>query len=129
MDEVQEVTNVYGQEGKNNNDGYFRWSIEMDRLILEVLKEQKLKGQNDDKSFSAEAYRVVVAEMNEKFVIKITRQKIVNHLKTLKDQMGLELIVLNKKSGFSWNDVTKKIDVEPAVWNDLINVRYISCYF
>ena len=50
MDEVQEVTNVNGQEGKNNNDGYFRWSIEMDRLMVEVLKEQKLKGQKDDKA-------------------------------------------------------------------------------
>ena len=101
----------------------------MDRLMLEVLKEQKLKGQKDDKRFSVEAYRVVVFKMNEKFRIKITRQKIVNRLKTLKYQMGLALIVLNQKSGFSWNDVTKNIDVEPAIWNDLINVRYISCYF
>ena len=101
----------------------------MDRLMLEVLKEQKLKGQKDDKSFSAEAYRVVVFEMNEKFRIKITRQKIVNRLKTLKYHMGLALIALNQKSGFSWNDITKKIVVEPTVWNDLINVRYISCYF
>ena len=93
MDEVQEVSNVNSQEGKNNNDGYFRWSIEMDKLMLEVLKEQKLKGQKDDKSFFAEAYRVVVAEKNEKFGIKITRQKIVNRLKTLKDQMGLALIM------------------------------------
>ncbi|CAK7349198.1 unnamed protein product [Dovyalis caffra] len=49
--------------------------------------------------------------------------KIVNRLKTLKDQMGLALIVLIQKSGFSWNDVTKKIDAKPTVWDDLINAN------
>ena len=31
-------------EGGNDCDAYFRWTIEMDGLMLEVLREQKNKG-------------------------------------------------------------------------------------
>ncbi|XLS90917.1 hypothetical protein HN51_066925 [Arachis hypogaea] len=85
-------------EGKNECDTYFKWTIEMDGLMLEVLKEQKNKGQKEDIAFSAESYRKVVEKINEKFSVSINKSKVLNHLKTLKEQMVLAKEI-NQKSG------------------------------
>ncbi|XLT32816.1 hypothetical protein HN873_064108 [Arachis hypogaea] len=60
-------------EGKNECDTYFKWTMKMDGLMLEVLKEQKNKGQKEDRTFSA----------NPKF--KAIREKNLYHLKILKE--------------------------------------------
>ncbi|XLS85905.1 hypothetical protein HN51_036071 [Arachis hypogaea] len=85
-------------EGKNECDTYFKWTMEMDGLMLEVLKEQKNKGQKEDRAFSAESYRKVVEEINEKFSVSINKSKVLNRLKTLKEQMVLAKEI-NQKSG------------------------------
>ncbi|KAJ1691052.1 hypothetical protein LUZ63_015207 [Rhynchospora breviuscula] len=102
--------------------GYFAWTKTMDTALLEVLHEQQLKGLKDDRTFHAEAYRVAIESLNAKFHIKITREKVLNRLKTLKDTMNLAIQAL-KNSGFTWNDSTKKIQAGPQVWDDLIKAN------
>ncbi|XLT56136.1 hypothetical protein HN873_048740 [Arachis hypogaea] len=85
-------------EGKNECDTYFKWTMEMNGLMLEVLKEQKNKGQKEDRAFSAESYRKVVEEINEKFSVSINKSKVLNRLKTLKKQMVLAKEI-NQQSG------------------------------
>ncbi|XLR19114.1 hypothetical protein S83_047026, partial [Arachis hypogaea] len=99
-------------EGKNECDTYFKWTMEMDGLMLEVLKEQKNKGQKEDRAFSAESYRKVVEEINEKFSVGINKSKVLNRLKTLKKQMVLAKEI-NQKSGVGWNDTTKTFEATP----------------
>jgi len=57
----------------------------MDEVMLEILKEQKNKGQKEEKTFSSEAYRKVIAKINERFSLNISRTKVLNHLKTFKE--------------------------------------------
>ncbi|XLT40138.1 hypothetical protein HN873_071430, partial [Arachis hypogaea] len=105
-------------EGKNECDTYFKWTMEMDGLMLEVLKEQKNKGQKEDRAFSAESYRKVVEKINEKFSVSINKSKVLNRLKTLKEQMVLAKEI-NQKSGIGWNDTTKT----PDVWKYLCSAN------
>jgi hypothetical protein len=107
---------------KQSESGYFTWVRAMDTLLLEVLREQKIKGLKDDRNFQGEAYRAATNALNKQFKCNITKEKIVNRLKTLKDIMHLALDAL-KKSGISWNDTTKKIEAGPEVWNELIKVH------
>ncbi|XLU64533.1 hypothetical protein S245_023742 [Arachis hypogaea] len=86
----------------------------MDGLMLEVLKEQKNKGQKEDRTFSTESYRKVVEKINEKFSVSINKSKVLNRLKTLKEQMVLAKEI-NQKSGIEWNDTTKTFEVTPDV--------------
>lgn len=41
---------------KQLEGGYFTWPRQMDTLLLEVLREQKIKGLKDDRNFQGEAY-------------------------------------------------------------------------
>ena len=63
----------------------------------------------------------MIVQSRTRFKCNITKEKIVNRLKTLKDIMHLALDAL-KKSGISWNDTTKKIEAGPETWNELIKV-------
>ncbi|KAJ7970757.1 Myb/SANT-like domain-containing protein [Quillaja saponaria] len=115
-DDGDEVSSYRGKKS------YLRWTESMDRLLLEVLKEQKIKGQKDDRNFSQEAYRAAVQAVNTEFKMDIDAKKVVNRLKTLKTQMGVAVDTLNK-SGFSWNDITKRIEAEPQVWDGIEKVN------
>ncbi|MED6131437.1 hypothetical protein PIB30_009918 [Stylosanthes scabra] len=92
--------------------------MEMDGLMLEVSKEQKNKGQKEDRVFSAEAYRKVVDEINDKFSLNINKSKVLNRLKTLKEQMVLAKEI-EQKSGVGWNDITKTFEATTEVWKSI----------
>ena len=109
----------------NKKSKYLSWTTEMDRLLLEVLKEQKLKGQKQDRNFSQEAYRVAIDALNRRFEKDMKVENVINRLKTLKTQMSIALDVLNK-SGFSWNDIGKTIEAEDKVWDEAIKVKQLS---
>ncbi|KAJ4755929.1 Myb/SANT-like DNA-binding domain protein [Rhynchospora pubera] len=102
--------------------GYFTWTKMMDKFLLEVLREQQLKGLKNDRSFQPEAYRVAVKALNTKFNMKITREKIVNRLKTLKENMHLVIQALGK-SGLSWDETTKKVQAAPKENSKLKRIR------
>ncbi|KAG6529202.1 hypothetical protein ZIOFF_011398 [Zingiber officinale] len=91
----------------------------MDGVMLEVLREQKSKGQKEDRAFSAEAYRKVVEEINDKFSLNINKTKVMNRLKTLKEQMVLAKEI-EFKSGIGWNDSSKTFEASLEVWKSLI---------
>ncbi|XP_042414481.1 uncharacterized protein LOC122003432 [Zingiber officinale] len=111
--------------GGNDCNAYFKWTTEMDGVMLEVLREQKSKGQKEDRAFSAEAYRKVVEEINDKFSLNINKTKVMNRLKTLKEQMVLSKEI-ELKSGIGWNDSSKTFEAPLEVWKSLIkaNPRY-----
>ncbi|MED6162719.1 hypothetical protein PIB30_073292, partial [Stylosanthes scabra] len=92
--------------------------MEMDGLMLEVLREQKNKGQKEDRAFSAEAYRKVVDEINDKFSLNINKSKVLNRLKTLKEQMMLAKEI-EQKSGVGWNEITKTFEATAKVWKSI----------
>ncbi|CAN0857762.1 hypothetical protein LINGRAHAP2_LOCUS6914 [Linum grandiflorum] len=120
-DEVQ-ILNTNPQK----TDKYLRWPKEMDKLLLDLLKEEKTKGNKDEKQFNKAAWTTVIAGLNvgfQKYGKTIDKTKAVNRLKTIQKQMGLAIDVLDKKSGFGWNDMTKKIEATPSVWDTIIKMK------
>ena len=121
MDE-NDVEIVSIKEKESQKDRYFKWTRCMDGQLLEVLKEQKAKGLKDDRNFQPQAYRAAIDALNETFKLNITKNHIVNRLKTLKEQMGNAVELLNQKSGISWDDISKRLVADENVWNNLIQV-------
>ncbi|KAG6526251.1 hypothetical protein ZIOFF_016233 [Zingiber officinale] len=113
---------VFEVEGGNDCNAYFKWTTEMDGVMLEVLREQKSKSQKEDRAFSAEAYRKVVEEINDKFSLNINKTKVMNRLKTLKEQMVLAKEI-EFKSGIGWNDSSKTFEAPLEVWKSLIKAN------
>ncbi|KAK2979525.1 hypothetical protein RJ640_015126 [Escallonia rubra] len=91
----------------------------MDEYLLDVLLDKKNNGQKPDRNFSHAAYDVAVKAMNERFTIKVNKDKVTNRLKTLK-KMDIGVEVFRRGSGFGWNDITKRIEAPPEVWAELI---------
>lgn len=116
-------TNEVEEVKETQKDHYMRWTRKMDEHHLEVLKQQKAKGLKEDKNFSPEPYQNAINALNQAFNITLTKAHIVNCLNTLKEQMGLTLALLQRKSSYTWNDMTKTIEAENEVWDDLIKVR------
>ncbi|KAG6470655.1 hypothetical protein ZIOFF_071732 [Zingiber officinale] len=112
---------VFEVEGGNDCNAYFKWTTEMDGVMLKVLREQKSKGQKEDRAFSAETYRKVVEEINDKFSLNINKSKVMNRLKTLKEQMVLAKEI-EFKSGIGWNDSSKTFEAPLEVWKSLIKL-------
>ena len=120
FDEVDVVSSSSKKKEK-----YFRWPKEMDKLLLDLLKEEKAKGNKDEKQFNKKAWENVVSTLNLEFQKNgktIDKGKAVNRLKTIQKLMNFAIELLNKKSGFGWNDITKKIEAIPSVWEDVIQV-------
>lgn len=60
----------------------------MDGMMLEILREQKNKGKKKDNCFLfSKDYRKVVAEIDGKYFLNIDMIKVLNYLKTHKEQM------------------------------------------
>ncbi|XP_042410312.1 uncharacterized protein LOC121999738 [Zingiber officinale] len=99
----------------------------MDGVMLEVLREQKSKSQKEDRAFSAEAYRKMVEEINDKFSLNINKTKVMNRLKTLKEQMVLSKEI-ELKSGIGWNDSSKTFEAPLEAWKSLIKANPKEIY-
>ncbi|KAJ3704828.1 hypothetical protein LUZ61_008533 [Rhynchospora tenuis] len=111
------------QHDEKGLDGcYLAWTKPMDTFLLQVLRDQQLKGLKGDSGFQASAYRKAMEEINKKFNLKINKEKIQNRLKTLKEIMNLTLDFL-KKSGLEWDEKTSKVQASDKVWDDLIKAN------
>ncbi|CAL1379283.1 unnamed protein product [Linum trigynum] len=108
--DTEKTPHVDDDSGSN---GYFKWTDEMDKVMLEVLREYKNKGHKDDRNVSKAAH--LANALKEKYNVKLSTDKLQNRLKTLKVHLGLALDLLTQSSGFSWNDVTKKIEASKEV--------------
>ncbi|XP_050230987.1 uncharacterized protein LOC126680005 [Mercurialis annua] len=124
------ATSVDDEVEVTTTERYLRWPKAMDELLLELLKEEKVKGNKDEKQFNKVAWGNVVVALNAEFQKigkKIDKAKVVNRLKTITRLMNYAIELLDKQSGFCWNDITKKIEAVPNVWDSVIKVKSEYC--
>ncbi|KAJ4842175.1 hypothetical protein Tsubulata_020720, partial [Turnera subulata] len=67
--------------------------------------------------------RGVAADVEVELDVFFFWEKVTNRLKTLKEQMALAVDLLYNKSGFGWNDNTKRFEASSEVWNTLIQAK------
>ncbi|CAN6686130.1 unnamed protein product [Malus baccata var. baccata] len=115
--ENQEIEN----EGEDNN--YFRWNVDMERALVDILREERRLGnKGDDGGWKTAAYNSAAAILSAQFDIHINPDNIRNRVKSWKKFYAIVSDILSQ-SGFNW-DATKKIisvDEDPA-WQEYVKV-------
>ena len=98
-----------------------------DAFIKAMLKEQD-KGNRGGGTFSPQAYKNMVFELNENLKLNLTKNHLKNRLSTIKKTFSSCYDVFREKSlsGFSWNPVSELIEAEEEVWKDLIAVIFVD---
>ncbi|GAV67539.1 LOW QUALITY PROTEIN: Myb_DNA-bind_3 domain-containing protein, partial [Cephalotus follicularis] len=85
----------------------FRWMKPMERLLLEILADEALKGNKPTKTFKTSSFTRVAESISLKFAVECTTDNVENHLKTVK-----VIATLRGKSGLGWDDTLKMITAE-----------------
>ncbi|KAF2294759.1 hypothetical protein GH714_016386 [Hevea brasiliensis] len=104
------VTLIKDYNCSKKTEKYLRWPKEIDKLLLDLLREEKAKGNKEEKQFNKRAWDNVIVVFNVEFQKKgktIDKGKVVNRLKTIQKLMNLAIELLDEKSGFGWNDIVK----------------------
>ncbi|KAF8388155.1 hypothetical protein HHK36_026821 [Tetracentron sinense] len=122
---VEVSMNIHQVETSSEKDKTknLSWTQDMDNCLIDVLVVQAQLGLKVDKAFKGPAYTAACKEMNDKFQINCTTQHIKNRLKTIKKNFATLRELMRNGSGFSWNDMSKTFDAEPAVWRTYIDAH------
>ncbi|KAG4392315.1 hypothetical protein GLYMA_04G118800v4 [Glycine max] len=66
-----------------------------------------------------------VHALNKAGYTDITKSRVKNRLKTLKDRWREVHDLFNGLTGFAWNPVTNKFEAEEEVWAELIKIEHL----
>ncbi|MBA0658141.1 hypothetical protein Goklo_010374 [Gossypium klotzschianum] len=96
---------------------YFQWSSAMDCCLAKLLAEQVRKGNKTDNGLNPAAYMGVLAVINKKFGLDLTKEHLMNRLKTWEKQFGI-LKELLAQRGFKWDEKQRMVVADACVWKD-----------
>ncbi|CAN6571670.1 unnamed protein product [Malus baccata var. baccata] len=97
--ENQEIEN----EGEDNN--YFRWNVDMERALVDILREERRLGNKGDGGWKTTDYNSAAAILSAQFDIHITADNIRNRVKSWK----------------KWDATKKMISVdEDLAWQEYV---------
>ncbi|MBA0594441.1 hypothetical protein Gorai_011346 [Gossypium raimondii] len=96
---------------------YFQWSSAMDCCLAKLLAEQIRKGNKTDNGLNPVAYMGALAVINKKFGLDLTKEHLMNRLKTWEKQFGI-LKELLAQSGFKWDEKQRMVVADACVWKD-----------
>lgn len=119
MDRLQSPIPSDGKTSRKKSNTV--WNAEMDNCLLLRLQHQIYRGLKIGNGFKDAVYNVVAAEVSSKFNITVSKDNVMNHLKTLKREYRL-VYGLQQKSGFGWNQEAKRLDVCDDLWSPYVEV-------
>ncbi|KAG5035357.1 hypothetical protein JHK87_010267 [Glycine soja] len=69
--------------GKNKEEtrSYFTWTLEMERVLTDVLRDQRNLGNKGDKGSKKSALNVVTLVLSTSFNVNVTSENVKNHIK------------------------------------------------
>ncbi|GAV63826.1 Myb_DNA-bind_3 domain-containing protein [Cephalotus follicularis] len=100
----------------------FRWTKPMERLLLEILADEALKGNKPTKTFKTSSFTRVAESISLKFAFECTTDNVENHLKTIKSTWNV-IATLRGKSGLGWDDTLKMITAERQSYEEEVTVQ------
>ena len=102
------------------------WTAVMDDALIDALLHQHHLGNRNGSVFTTHAYDNIVKELREKFEKPIDKQKVKNHIKTIKyNWSDCYDAFKNGLNGFAWSPITKMWSAELEVWESLLYLLYL----
>ncbi|GAV72589.1 LOW QUALITY PROTEIN: Myb_DNA-bind_3 domain-containing protein, partial [Cephalotus follicularis] len=105
----------------------FRWTKPMERLLLEILADEALKGNKPTNTFKTSSFTRVAESISLKFAVECTTDNVENHVKTVKSTWNV-IATLRGKSGLGWDDTLKMITTERQSYEEEYLNRKIEIY-
>ncbi|KAF7849405.1 hypothetical protein BT93_L0831 [Corymbia citriodora subsp. variegata] len=101
----------------------FRWSMPMERVLLEILADEATKKNKPLSTFKHSSIAQVVDIINDRFGVDCEPDHVENHLKTVKSNWKL-IQTLRGKSGFNWDDKLKMVIVGKMEFDEYVLVHH-----
>ncbi|XP_047153926.1 uncharacterized protein LOC124825369 [Vigna umbellata] len=102
---------------------FIKWTEDMDARLLHTMIEESWLGNRVDGSWTSQAYSNIVDNLHSFGYVAITKNNVKNRQKMLKDKWREVHDLFAGLSGFGWNVVTMRFEVEDEVWDNLIQSR------
>lgn len=118
---------------------YFAWNLEMERVLADVLRDQRNLGNKGDGNWKAVAYSTAAQILSKRFGVHLMADNVKNRFKLWRTWYGIVSDILSQ-SGFDWDSTKYMITVENEIaWNEYVKVAnyllilfnssyYLCCY-
>lgn len=109
-------------KGKMEEDtrSYITWNLEMERVLADVLRDQRSLGNQGDGAWKAVAYNTAAQVLSTRFKVQLTGDNVKNRIKVWRIWYGIVSDILSQ-SGFDWDGRKYMITVEDEnSWNEYI---------
>ncbi|KAL5177583.1 hypothetical protein HKD37_08G023325 [Glycine soja] len=97
---------------------YFTWNLEMERVLADVLRDQRNLGNKGDGGWKRSALNAAAAVLSTSFNVNVTSDNVKNRIKLWRSWYGIVSDILGQ-SGFDWDGTKHMITVENEnAWNE-----------
>ncbi|KAL4192011.1 hypothetical protein AMTRI_Chr06g170120 [Amborella trichopoda] len=103
-------------EKKNKN---YYWNAHQDDYFIDLMVNEVSRGRKTGGVFHKDAWNAMTKAMKAKYGEDFDKDRLRNRLKTIKGQYS-NVKQLLQQSGFWWNEETKMVTGDEAVWDDFI---------
>ena len=113
--------------GKNDEEtrSYFPWHLEMERVLADVLRDQRNLGNKGDGGWKRSALNAAAAVLSTSFNVNVTSDNVKNRIKLWRSWYGIVSDILGQ-SGFDWDGTKHMITVENEnAWNEYCTVSIL----
>nr|KYP44705.1 Putative nuclease HARBI1 [Cajanus cajan] len=110
---------------RNNEEtrSYFSWNLEMERVLADVLRDQRSLGNKSDGAWKRVAYNAAAVVLSTNFKIQVTWENVKNRIKLWRSWYGVVSDILSQ-SGFDWDGTKHMITVDNEnAWNEYVNAH------
>ncbi|KAL5170751.1 putative helicase MAGATAMA 3 [Glycine soja] len=99
---------------------YFAWNLEMERVLADVLRDQRNLGNKGDGNWKAVAYSTAAQILSKRFGVHLIADNVKNRFKLWRIWYGIVSDILSQ-SGFDWDNTKYMITVENEIaWNEYV---------
>uniref|UniRef100_A0A2N9FQY4 Myb/SANT-like domain-containing protein n=1 Tax=Fagus sylvatica TaxID=28930 RepID=A0A2N9FQY4_FAGSY len=110
-------------EDEVEEKSYVRWSLDMERALADILRDERNVGNKSDAGWKTVAYNSASSKLSSQLHIDITADNVKNRIKTWKKLYGIVSDILGQ-SGFSWDATKKMITVDDDnAWQEYIKAH------
>ena len=66
---------------KKETRSYFTWNLEIKRVLVEVLRDQRYLGNKSDGAWKKVSYNIASAKLSSNFKVQVTWENVKNQIK------------------------------------------------
>ncbi|KAJ1427646.1 Myb/SANT-like domain [Sesbania bispinosa] len=108
------------EDKKDDTMSYFTWNLEMERVLADVMRDQRNLGRKGDGSWKAVAYNTAAHVLSNRFKVQLIGDNVKNRIKLWRTWYGIVSDILSQ-SGFDWDGTKYMVVVEDEnAWNEYV---------